>query len=69
MDQNLGKFVATRTVETKELFNIPRGMVVEVVKTATGRHIAKVGGATFRITKSDIAGGGALLHHTYAEVI
>ena len=69
MNQELGKFVGIRTVETKELFNIPRGMVVEVVKTATGRHIAKAGDVTFRITKSDIAGGGALLHHTYAEVI
>jgi hypothetical protein len=70
MTQNtkLGKYVAIRTLETREEHMLPieRGAVVEVEQTSTNRLLAVSGSAIWKITKRDIAGGGALLHHTYA---
>jgi hypothetical protein len=70
MTQNtkLGKYVAIRTLETnqKHMLPIARGSVVEVEQTSTNRLLAVSGSAIWKITKSDISGGGALLHHTYA---
>jgi hypothetical protein len=66
----LGKWIAVRTVQTKEGIGIPRGTVVEIVKLANGLgYTAKTeSGYIHGIWARDVKPGGAFLHTSYAEI-
>ena len=65
----LGKWIAVRTVQTKEGIGIPRGTVVEISRTDGLGYTAKTeSGYIHRIWTRDIKPGGAFLHTSYAEI-
>ena len=65
---SFGRYIAMREVKTKDIFSIPRGMIVEVVKLEDGTFVAKWAGYTLRIWAQSIKSGGGLLHTSYAEI-